>query len=161
MQGDSGVNDSVTIAVPEPDYTLFTTSREGLPAIVVANGALLHFQHLDIFPWHLVVTIHADSLAEKGMPNADESALLFDIGDRIEHAIVGWNALFLSRVTWNGLRLLTYRVHDPDVAEKALNRLLEDEWHRQWEFRMEHDPDGDLAAPYFRLFPPTRRTYDA
>jgi Family of unknown function (DUF695) len=110
-------DDSVTIVVPEPHYTLFDTSRQDLPAVVVVNNALLAFEHTDIFAWHLEVTLHAVDLIDNGMPAPEESRLLFQIGDEIEKYIVGYNALFLARETWNGFRQLAFRVYDPDVAD--------------------------------------------
>lgn len=146
-------DDSVTIVVPEPHYTLFNGTRDGLPEVVVVNDALLAFEHTDIFAWHLEVTLHAADLVDQGMPSPDESSLLFQIGDEIEQAIVGYNALFLARSTWNGFRQLAYRVYDPDVADKALQKLLAKEQTRFWEFRMEHDPSWEQAGFYFQLFP--------
>ncbi|MDR7132817.1 hypothetical protein J2X06_000001 [Lysobacter niastensis] len=145
--------DSVAIVVPDPHYTLFDTSRRDLPAAVVVNDSLLAFEHTDIFAWHLEVTLHAVDLADKGMPTPDESRLLFEIGDEIEKALVGYNALFLARSTWNGLRQLFFRVYDPDVADKALQEMLVQKQVRGWEFRMEHDPQWQQAGPFFQLFP--------
>jgi hypothetical protein len=145
--------DSVTIVVPEPHYTLFHGSRNGMPDIVVVNDALLSFQHTGIFAWHLEITLHAEDLVDQGMPAPDESKLLFEIGDKIEQAIVGYNALFLARSTWNGFRQLAYRVYDPDVADEALQQLLSGDNARFWEFRMDHDPSWAQAGFYFQLFP--------
>ena len=144
---------TVTIEVPDPHYTLFDTSRGDLPAVVVVNDALLAFEHTDIFAWHLEVTIHANDLAEKGMPTSDESRLLFEIGDQIEKSIGGYNGLFLARSTWNGLREIAFRVYDPDVADRALQEMLSQEQPRYWEFKMEHDPSWQQAGKYFQLFP--------
>ena len=144
--------DSVSIVVPEPHYTLFNTSLRDLPAVVVVNGALLAFEHTDIFPWHLEVTLQAEILAEQGMPTSDESKLLFEVGDRIEQAIVGYNAMFLARATWNSIREIHFRVYDPDVAENTLRDLLNSNKDREWEFEMVHDPQWTQAGRFFGLF---------
>ena len=146
-------DDSVSIVVPDPHYTLFDTTRRDLPAVVVVNDALLAFEHTDIFSWHLEVTLQAMDLADRGMPTSDESKLLFAIGDEIEKSIVGYNALFLARSTWGGFRQLIFRVYDPDVAENALQEMLAEKQARQWEFRMEHDPAWEQSGIYFQLFP--------
>jgi len=145
--------DSVAILVPEPRYTLFNGSRDDLPEVVVVNEALLAFEHTEIFAWHLEVTLHAVDLADHGMPSPDESKLLFEIGDKIEQTLLGDNALFLARSTWNGFRQLAYRVYDPDVADQALQELLTKDQGRFWEFRMEHDASWEQAGFYFQLFP--------
>lgn len=146
-------DDSVTVVVPEPHFTLFDGKRDDLPEVIVVNDALLAFEHTDIFAWHLEVTIHAVDLAERGMPSPDESKLLFTVGDEIEKAIVGYNAIFLARSTWNGFRQLAFRVYDPEVANTTLQELLAREQFRFWEFRMLPDASWQVAAPYFQLFP--------
>ena len=144
----------VPIVLPEPNYTLFDSNRNDFPEVIVVNEALLAFQHPEIFPWHLEVNIQAEELAEKGMPTPEESKLLFEIGDKIESAIGGKNALFLARSTWNGLRQLSFRVHDPELANDTLQSLLADKPHtRFWEFRMHHDPEWQEAGCIFKLFP--------
>jgi hypothetical protein len=153
--------DEVRIVVPEPHFTLFDTTRDGLPEIIVVNEALLTFPHTDIFPWYLKITIDAHDLAENGMPTEAESRLLFDIGDAIEEAVLrgrtehdGKNALFLARSTWNGLRELRYQVHDPEIADAALRVLLgRSGWERPWGYEMTCDGAWEDAGAVFQLFP--------
>ena len=98
------------------------------------------------------------------MPTHDESQLLFRIGDRIETTILsgrtefgGENALFLARSTWSGIRELHFQVHDPEIAHVALQELLTSEqWQRDWEYRMQDDPEWTEAAAIFQLFPLAR-----
>ena len=147
------MTDTVTISIPEPHYTLFNTTRSDLPAVVVVNSALLSFVHTDIFPWHLEVTIDAVLLAENGMPTPDESAILFELGDSIENALVGYNALFLARSTWNGFRKLSFRVHNPKVANDQLQKIITVETPlRQWDYHMEQDTEWLQAGYLFKLF---------
>jgi hypothetical protein len=148
------MTETVTINIPEPHYTLFNTTRSDLPEVVVVNGALLGFVHTEIFQWHLEVTIDAEFLAENGMPTPDESKILFELGDAIEEALVGYNAIFLARSTWNGFRQLSFRVHDPEVANNLLQRLIAVEPPlRQWDYRMESDQEWIQAGYLFKLFP--------
>lgn len=143
----------VRIVLPEAHYTLFDAMRSDLPEVIVVNDALLTFLHLDIFPWHLEISIHATHLADQGMPTPEESALLFEIGDSIERAIEGNNALFLARSTWGGLRQLSFRVHDPEQANDTLQSILANKPHtRPWEYRMHADPHWHEAGYFFKLF---------
>lgn len=152
---------TVTIQVPEPHYTLFNATRSGLPEIIVVNDALLSFPHIEIFAWHLCVTLQAKELIENGMPSPEESALLFEIGDEIEQVVLagrtennGENALFLARSTWNEQRELLFQVHDPEIAHLGLQSLLNDRhWPREWDYRMEQDSEWSSAAYVFQLFP--------
>lgn len=144
----------VRITLPEASYTLFDGNRSDLPEIIVVNEALLSFRHTEVFPWHIEITIEAKDLAEQGMPTPDESAVLFELGDRIEGAVLGKNALFLARSTWNGVRQLLFRVHDPEIAHVVLQAILAERPPiREWRYHMTHDREWALAGPIFKLFP--------
>jgi Family of unknown function (DUF695) len=150
----------VEIDVPQAKFTLFDATRSGKPEVVVVNEALLAFLHLEVFPWHLLVTLEATELVENGMPSQSESEVLFRIGDEIEDVVLGGktehgsnNALFLARSTWDGRRELMFQVHNPEVAHSALQALLGSrEWERAWEYRMESDLEWSNAAYLFALF---------
>jgi|SRR6267142_274604 len=151
------MGEQIRIELPEPHYTLFDAQRSGKPEIIVVNDALLCFQHTEIFPWHLEITIDATDLAQNGMPTPQESKVLFEIGDKIEKAIEGTNALFLSRSTWDGCREISFRVHDPEVANTTLQSLLREKpTVRPWAYEMKSDPEWALAAYVFKLFPLAR-----
>ena len=144
----------VRVILPEEHYTLFNTSRQELPEVIVVNDALLTFQHTDVFPWHLDIQIDAQDFGDNGMPTPDESAALFELGDAMQSELVGRNALFLARSTWNAIRELSFRVHDPEVADSILREMLDKKPHaREWEYRMQHDPEWHLAGYIFKLFP--------
>ena len=143
----------VSIEYPEPLYSLFDTSRGGLPAIVVVNAALAEFAYRDVFPWHLSIILKPQALAQNGMPTEAEYLMLDAIGDIIEETVTGRrNAVFLARETWNGQRQLLFRVHDPEITNCALTQLMEgSSQQRHWEFRMEHDGAWSLACPVLSL----------
>ncbi|MDB6014055.1 MAG: hypothetical protein JWL65_6305 [Gammaproteobacteria bacterium] len=156
--------ETVSVRVPEPHFTLFNAQRDGMPEVIVVNDALLAFPHHELFPWHLRVRLEVIELVENGMPSPTESELLFEIGDAIEIAVLNGrtqlgakNALFLARSTWNEMRELLFQVHDPEIANSALQELLESRhWHRPWEYRMQEDPQWKEAAYVFALFPIAR-----
>ena len=114
-----------------------------------------------MFPWHLRIRLEARHLADQRMPTSEESEILFRVGDRIEAAVVsgrtdrgGKNALFLARSTWNGLREIYFQVHDPEVADAALQQLIADPHReREWEYRMAQDAQWQEAGRLFLLYP--------
>jgi len=62
------------------------------------------------------------------------------------------NAVFLARITWDGKRELKYRVHDPELVFETLRSLSSrPQQLREWEFKMEDDPEWVLAQPELRL----------
>jgi hypothetical protein len=143
----------VRLKLPEPHYTLFNATRDGLPEVISVNDALLAFERIDIFRWHLRISIDAIELADSGMPTERESAILFEFGDRFETGLEGDNALFLARSTWNGMRTLYYQVYDPEMANAFLQRILaEKPATRPWDFRMQDDPEWKEAAHIFQLY---------
>jgi hypothetical protein len=139
--------------IPEPHYTLIETSRGPDPAIVVVNSALRAFQHRDWLPWHLSIHISCPFLGDNGMPTAEENQVLYGLEDTITKLLADdKNAVFLARVTCRGERELTYRVHDPDLANTHLEKLVSDpNSPRQWEYHMEHDSPWTLAQPELSL----------
>lgn len=155
------MGEKIRIQVPEDHYTLFDVMRAEKPEVLVVNDALRTFQHRDVFPWHLRITIEAKDLIENGMPSPDESKLLFAIGDEIEEAVLAGrtehdsrNAVFLARSTWNGIRELDYQVHNPKITHQVLQQLLSSKkCERPWEYRMQADADWHVAQKMFQLFP--------
>jgi hypothetical protein len=139
--------------VPAPVYTLIETSRGNDPAIVVVNSALRAFSQKNLFPWHLSVSISCQLLGDRGMPTPEENKVLYELEDEISRHLTGkGNAIFLARVTCRGERDLVFRVHDPDVANTPMETLASGRAPlRQWEYRMEHDPDWNLAQAELTL----------
>jgi hypothetical protein len=153
-------NQRIEISIPEQHFTLFNTTRSGKPEVIVVNDALLTFTHTFIFPWHLVITIEAEELASNGMPTPSESEVLWRVGGEIEALVLGGrtehrsgNALFLARSTWDGYRELLFQVHDPEITNSALQRLLDSRsWERPWEYQIEEDDSWAEAGYIFQLF---------
>lgn len=151
----------VVIDIPKPHYTLLTATRSGLPDVMVVNDALMSFAHREVFAWHLCVTLEAEQLADNGMPSREESELLFQIGDKITQAVLSThtsngagNVLFIARGTSHGTRELLFQVHDPEIADAALQALLrERSWPREWGYEMTEDREWSHSMAIFRLLP--------
>ena len=139
--------------IPKPHYTLINTSRGSDPAVVVVNSALRAFEGREIFPWHLKLTMDCKMVGANGMPTAQETAALEQLEDEIAKSILTTeNAVFLARITCRGQRELVYRAQDPEAANDALQRLAASPSPvREWDYRMEHDPEWTLAEPELKL----------
>lgn len=87
------------------------------------------------------------------MPTSVEVVALDQLEDKICTALRdGDNVVFLARITCRGTRELLYRVHDPEPANEALQRLISsNSQSRVWEYRMEQDLDWALATPELTL----------
>ena len=147
------INTSLAIEAidyPVPDYSLLSTSLEGLPVVLVVNSTLVHFEPKDKFPWHLSIIIDVQDLAERGMPTSKESELLTTLSEQMDYELTkDGNALFFVRQTWNGHKQLLFRVMDPKLTDTTLKSLLSTHNIREWEYRMDHDGDWNLAKIYF------------
>jgi hypothetical protein len=61
------------------------------------------------------------------MPTNVEVSVLDRFGDEFDENLkADGNALFLARITWNGTRQFLYRVYDPEVANRYLTDLIEE-----------------------------------
>ena len=155
---------TVVVTLPEPNFRIFEAKRDGMEDIIVVNEALLSFVHSAIFPWHLSITLQAADVLDNGMPTPSENDLLFAIGDQIEALVLGnrtgtgaINAQFLARSTRNGVRELSFYVHDPKAMHAAMQALVESRtWERVWSYQMAHDPQWVNGANLFQLFPQAR-----
>lgn len=139
--------------IVEPHFTLINTSRGSLPAVVVVNTALRIFDRRSEFPWHLRIEIECKELADKGMPTSSEGKVLYELEDEIGAALdLQGNGIFAARITCNGHRELLYRIHDPEEAASKLQKLVDNPTPiREWDFRMEEDPDWNLVQAELRL----------
>lgn len=139
--------------IPQPYFALIDTTKDGLPAVVVVNSALVGYDDLELFPWHLKITVDCNFLGENGMPTSSEVKVLDAWEDFLSGSLgIQKNTLFLARITWNGVRDLLFRVHDPEIVDGVLRELISVEPQvREWRYRMEHDPDWGLAKPEFQL----------
>lgn len=139
--------------IPEPYYSLIKTSKGDDLAVVVVNTALRKFEDRGEFPWHLHLIVECQLLAKNGMPTSEELIVLERFEEDVTQALqCREKALFLARVTCRGERQLIYRVHDPEIANDLLQAFLEvSSRQREWQYRMEHDPDWVLAKPELEL----------
>jgi len=145
--------------IPDPHYTLISTSRGPAPAVVVVNSALRDFSGRATFPWHLVVAISCRDVAQHGMPTSSETAILNRIEEDFSRVLCrDDNAIFLARITCNARRDLLYRIHDPEIANSQLQQLLScPVSQREWEYRLEEDMAWHLAQPELRLLEKDQR----
>jgi len=67
-------------------------------------------------------------------------------------ALASENGVFVARATWNAGRQLIYYVHDPELANRLLQRRLNvSPARREWEFILEKDVEWREAQPYLEL----------
>lgn len=147
------------VLIPEPHYSLLDTSRDGMPAVVVVNDALFSFDRKEVFAWQLEISIDAIEMAEHGMPTHREAKLLDELGEAIESALTrattdhgSVNVLFLARVTCDSRRELTYRVHDPELANEVLTKAVADHQTREWSFEIVGDERWEAAQVFEDLY---------
>ena len=141
------------VVVPEESYSIIEFRQDELPGIGAINTALRDFEPKVVFGWHLSLVLQLDDLIENGMPSRAEREVVDRFGDALDVGIKGSdaekpNALFLARITWNATRELIWRVFDPEPANEYLQSLINevaDARPRPFDFRMDHDPEWELA----------------
>ena len=158
--------DPVQITLPQQNWTLFNTTRGDLPQVVFVNRALLGFQHLAIFPWHLSIRIAFRQFIDNRMPAPEESQRLARISAELEDAMEALqtdqgapNVLPLARSTWDGVRELAFQVHDPELADQTLRALVaREDWALDWSYEMRDEPAWDAAHAFLLLFRDPKHT---
>ena len=142
----------VRIVLPEESFTLMEWKEKELPCIAMLNSALKDFEHKNVFTWHLSVIIEFDDLIDNGMPSVEEREVVEPFCDKLDEEIkAGGNALFLARETWNETRELIWRVYDPEIANDHLQYLVDHKrYPRQFDWRMDHDPQWEKTEWYFK-----------
>ena len=139
------------VIIPDEYYSVLEFNQDNLPGVAVVNSALRQFEPKVVFGWHLSIMIDLEDLIENGMPSKSEVIVIDDYGDYLDNGIKGPdkerpNALFLARITWDKTRELIWRVHDPEIADKFLQKIISDNSSpRQFDYRMEQDDVWKLA----------------
>ena len=139
------------VVIPEDRFRIVKFRQENMPGIAVVNEALAPFEPKVVFAWHLSIMLQFEDLVLNGMPSQSERELVDSWGDLVDAAIKGENpdkpnALFLARITWNATRELIYRVYEPEAVNRYLVHVIESKsYPRNFDYRMEHDPEWELA----------------
>jgi hypothetical protein len=115
------------VVIPYEVYAVLEWQEDDLPAVCIVNQSLAAFEPKIVFAWHLSIIVECADLAENGMPTNVEVSVLDRFGDEFDENLkADGNALFLARITWNGTRQFLYRVYDPEVANRYLTDLIEE-----------------------------------
>ena len=138
------------VIIPEEAYSLVKFRQEDMPGIAFINASLKSFENHIVFPWHLSLMLNFTDLIDNGMPSSDERGLVDPFFDKVEMDLKGDsvkpNGLFLARITWNGTREFIWRIHEPEIANKYLRKVIRQKKSpRPFDFRMDHDPEWKLA----------------
>lgn len=152
-----------TLTLPDDDFAIikqtFTGSdgTKGDSFILTVNTPFVGFEHRDVFQWVLRLEMFVRKDEGGGPPTAAEAAVLNDMEDAIREAISPKdqkpNAVFVLRETDRDLRTVFFAVYDPEVANGALQTMLEEKhFDLPWQFCMEADQDWKALEPYFKKY---------
>ena len=140
------------VIIPNEVFAILEWEEDQLPAVCVVNQSLANFSPKIVFAWHLSIIVEFADLVGNGMPSIEEKSVVDQIGKVFDVNLkAGGNALLLARITWNGTRQTLYRVCDPELANAFLMGIIDNETQvRPFEFKMEHDPDWELANHFLK-----------
>jgi hypothetical protein len=140
----------MNVRIPEEVYALREFRQRDLPGFVTINIALKAFEPKVAFPWHLSLLIQCIDLVDNRLPAPAEQDTLYEFGDKLDRLIkANDNALFVARVTHDGLRELIWRVRDPEIVNSVIEKILRArEYPRELDYRMEEDQQWQKASWY-------------
>ena len=152
-----------TLTLPDDDFVILTQTftggdgTKGDPVILTINTSYVGFEHRDVFQWVLQLEVFVRKEEGGGPPTNKEAAVLNDMEDAIREAISPKdqkpNAVFVLRETDRDLRTVVFAVYDPEVANGALQKMLEEKhFDLPWQFRMEADQHWKTLDPYFKKY---------
>jgi len=144
------------VLIPEENYSIFNSSKDDLPAIIILNSSLVNFEPKEVFSWNLSIVLRFNELSDNGMPTKNETDLIEsfekNLDEKLKINTKKPNALFLARITWNGTREYLYRIHDPKMANKYLQNIIDKKiYPRDFEFRMEDDKEWEQNEYFLNL----------
>jgi Family of unknown function (DUF695) len=134
--------------IPEEVHTVLEFCQRDLPGFATVNAALREFEPKVAFSWHLSLLLQCVDLIDNRLPSPDEQELLYKFEDGLDPLLkADGNALFLARVTHDGLRELTWRIHEPEAANAVIQKILRTkDQPRPIDYRMEEDPQWQRAS---------------
>ena len=144
-------SDEVRVFFPEEVFSTIEFKQDDLPGIGLITSSLKEFKQREVFEYHLSLILQYDDLIENGMPSIKEREETDPFCDYIEELLKGENpdqpnGLFLGRFTWNKTRELIWKIHDPEIADKELKRIIETNEHpRPFDYKMEPDTNWELS----------------
>ncbi len=144
-------SDEVRVFFPEEVFSTIEFKQDDLPGIGVITSSLKEFKQREVFGYHLSLMLQYDDLIENGMPSTKEREETDPFFDYLEGLLIGENpdqpnGLFLGRFTWNKTRELIWKIHDPEIADKELKRIIETNEHpRPFDYKMEPDTNWELS----------------
>lgn len=108
-------------------YHVLKGAKDSKPFILSFLDALVDKQPLDIDvaqPWVLRIVIQYEDRQANGLPSPSEDALLTRMEDEFDNVLKAYGAaLFLGRLSWDGVRELFYVVDAPQKINSALELL--------------------------------------
>lgn len=136
--------------IPEEVHTVLEFRQHDLPGFATVNTALREFEPKVAFSWHLSLLLQCVDLIDNRLPSPDEQELLYKFEDGLDPLLkADGNALFLARVTHDGLRELIWRIHEPEAANAVIQKILRaKDRPRPIDYRMEEDPQWQKASWY-------------
>ena len=144
-------SNEVKVFFPKEVFSTIEFKQDDLPGIGVITSSLKEFKQREVFGYHLSIMFHYEDLIENGMPSQKEREETDPFCEYLEDLLKGDNpeypnGLFLGRFTWNKTRELIWKIHDPEIADKELKRIIESEEHpRPFDYRMDPDSNWELS----------------
>jgi hypothetical protein len=121
-------------------FRVIQATREGLPAVILIDGALPRTESAARFPCLATVVLPVLDPNRMGLCDGAEAARLDGIEEAALASLPADSSRFVGHATWNGTRELYAYVADHSTAD-LLKQAMERLGAAGAELSVEHDPD--------------------
>jgi hypothetical protein len=137
------------VKIPNENCKVIDFIQDDFSGIAFINVSLKRFEPKIVFSWHFSIMIELKDCEDDGLPNSIaiiqqiENDLRSQINEEGESKP---NGLFLARIFWNHTCELIWKIHNPDVMEEHLKKIINNNlWKNAFDYRIDNDENWKLS----------------
>lgn len=156
-------NEAVQITIPEESFDLIeSTDPKGAKALIMRNASLKQHQKdtllKQVFGFYCSINLDYVNVDENNWPTSEEFSIMQDYTESIDQALKVQpdhpNALFVARVTYNGVCQVVWMLNNPEIAIEYLDGIIaKGNQIREFDYSIEKDPEWKLIDFFLQDFP--------
>jgi hypothetical protein len=136
---------------PGEEFSLLELTGENKLFIALINMAYKGYRYKAKYPWSLSISIPLINPGENGIPNPNDSIALDEFEDKLNERLIDTCAFqYVGRITGEGSRKLMYYLNTPQETVNLLNKILESNESRAFEYCCEKDAGWEFVNIYLK-----------